>query len=170
MYYILIINPNIALIKLSDYLSIMNTHLKIFYCLVTFILFLSIESCKKKPQYHRLRYEVTFLQTPTAGASNFIDVYCTPSYDDTKPFINRLNLPYIWRYDYTALEEGQKIYFLIRAQLSYYYEMRIYIDDVEVSYRRVKVSDTSYYADHVEESSGRNDKVNEDTGIIEFTY
>ena len=27
MYYILIINPNIALIKLSDYLSIKNTHL-----------------------------------------------------------------------------------------------------------------------------------------------
>jgi hypothetical protein len=48
--------------------------------------------------------------------------------------------------------------------------MRVFIDGVQKSYRRVIVSDNSYYDDHVEESYGLNDKESHDTGIIEFIY
>jgi len=48
--------------------------------------------------------------------------------------------------------------------------MRVFIDGTEKSYRKVKVSDNTYYDDHVEESRGLNDKEYEDTGLIEFKY
>jgi hypothetical protein len=48
--------------------------------------------------------------------------------------------------------------------------MRVFIDGVEKSYRKVRVSDTNYYDDHVEESYGLNDKSNEDMGVIQFVY
>ena len=117
-----------------------------------------------------MTFEVTFLNTPGTGSSSFIDVYALPSYSDKKPFIDRFNIPQVWRYEYLGLEKGQKVHFLVRGQLSYYFEMRVFIDGVEKSYRKVRVSDNSYYDDHVEESYGLNDKSTHDTGIIEFIY
>ena len=99
-----------------------------------------------------------------------IDVQLLPKYSDNPPFINRFNVPQVWRYEYVGLEKKQFVEFIVRAQLSYHFEMRVFIDDVQVSYRKVKVSDTNYYDDHVDESNGLNDKSNEDTGIIQFTY
>ena len=143
--------------------------MKKFICiLLIFILGFSFTSCKKK-DYHKVMFEITFLQIPATGNSNSIEVYVTPSYADNKPYINRLNVPKVWRYEYIGLEKGQKVLFGVRGQLSYYYEMRVYIDDREVSYLKVKVSDYNYYDAHIEESSGLNTS-NYDTGLIEFVY
>ena len=139
------------------------------YSVLIVIFGLSFGSCKKK-DYHKVTFEVTFLGSPSTGASNMIDVQLLPKYSNNPPFIDRFNVPQVWRYDYIGLEKGQFVEFIVRAQLSYYFEMRVFIDGVEVSYRKVKVSDTNYYDDHVEDSSGLNDKSNEDTGIIQFTY
>lgn len=139
------------------------------YILLIFVFGFSFTSCKKK-EYHKVVFEITFLQTPSTGSSNMIEVYTTPSYADSKPYINRLNVPKIWRYEYLGLEKGSRVHFLVSGQLSYYFEMRVYIDGTEVSYRRVKVSDNTYYDDHVEESYGLNDKAYEDTGLIDFIY
>ena len=141
----------------------------IIYSILIVIFSFSFTSCKKN-DYHKVTFEVIFLQTPASGSSNMIDVYATPSYEDSKPYINRLNLPQVWTYDCLSLQKGDKVHFLIKGQLSYYFEMRVKIDGNEVSYRKVKVSDTNYYEDHVEASSGLNDKEYEDTGLIEFTY
>lgn len=145
---------------------------KFIYILLITILGFSFTSCKKT-EYHKIVFEITFLNSPGTGSSSFIDVYVIPAYVEREkaPRIpDRFNIPQVWRYEYLGLEKGQKVHFLVSGQLSYYFEMRIYIDDVEVSYRRVRVSDTSYYSDHVEESYGLNDKSTHDTGIIEFVY
>ena len=59
---------------------------------------------------------------------------------------------------------------ILDAQQSYRFEMKIYIDDVEVSYLKVKTSDNSYYLYFVEERNGINDWKNSDLGFIEFVY
>lgn len=141
----------------------------VYILLFSVVVSFSFTSCKKT-EYHKVSFEVTFLGGPSNGASNFIDVYVSPYYEDKKPFIDRFKLPTIWRYDYLALEKKQKVCFSVRGQLSYHFEMRVYIDDTEVSYRRVIVSNNSYYSDHVEESYGLNDKADEDTGVIQFIY
>lgn len=141
----------------------------LIYILLITVFSFSFTSCKKN-DYHKVTFEITFLGTPGTGASNFIEVYATPSYSDKKPFVDRFNIPKVWSYEYIGLEKGQKVHFLVRGQLSYYFEMRVFIDGVEKSYRKVRVSDNSYYDDHVEESYGLNDKSTHDTGIIEFIY
>ena len=139
------------------------------YSVLIVIFSLSFGSCKKN-DYHKVTFEVTFLGSPSTGVSNMIDVQLLPKYSDNPPSIDRFNVPQVWRYDYIGLEKGQFVEFVVRAQLSYHFEMRVFIDGVQVSYRKVKVSDTSYYDDHVEDSNGLNDKSNEDTGEIQFTY
>lgn len=142
---------------------------KFIYIFLITILGFSFTSCKKT-EYHKVTFEITFLGSPGTGASNFIDISAMPNYSDKKPFVDRFNIPQVWRYEYIGLEKGQKVYFLVSGQLSYYFEMRVFIDGVEKSYRKVRVSDTNYYDDHVEESYGLNDKSNEDMGVIQFVY
>ena len=143
---------------------------KFIYILLITILGFSFTSCKKT-EYHKVMFEITFLQSPNMGNSNFIEVNCNPSYASSGkgPTIDRFNIPQVWRYEYLGLEKGQKVSFSVRGQLSYYYEMRVYIDGTEVSYLRVKVSDSNYYDDHIEESHGLNTS-SYDTGLIEFIY
>jgi len=141
---------------------------KFIYILLVSIL--GFTSCKKT-EYHKVMFEITFLQTPSNGSSNFIEVNCNPSYASSGkgPTIDRFNIPQVWRYEYLGLERGQKVLFGVRGQLSYHYEMKVYIDGTQVSYLKVKVSDSNYYDDHVEASSGLNTS-QYDTGLIEFVY
>lgn len=141
---------------------------KFIYILLISILGFSFTSCKKT-DYHKVMFEITFLQSPSTGNSNFIEVNCNPSYSGNGPTIDRFNIPQVWRYEYLGLEKGQKVSFGVRGQLSYYYEMRVYIDGNEVSYLKVKVSDSNCYDDHIEASSGLNTSTY-DTGLIEFVY
>ena len=142
---------------------------KLIYILFVIIFSFSFSSCKKT-EYHKVMFEITFLGSPNTGSSNFIDIGVVPNYPNTKPFVDRFNVPQVWRYEYLGLEKGQKVYFSVYAQLSYYFEMRVYIDGVEKSYRRVKVSDNTYYACQIEESYGLNDKSTSNRAVIEFTY
>lgn len=147
------------------------------YLLIFFVV--TFSSCKKEDQtiYHQLVYEITFLDAPQTGSSNFIDATIKPvHYKDIKftngagsPPINRFNLPKIWRYEFDSLKAGQQIMFAVNAQLSYHFQMKVYIDGVEKSYREVIVSDYNYYDDHVLETRGLND-VTDDVAVIKFTY
>lgn len=141
----------------------------ILYSLLILIVGFSFTSCKKKDM-HKVTFEIVFLQSPSTGSSNLIEITAKPSYSDVKPAVDRLNIPQKWTYDYIGLEKGDKVTFGVRAQLSYYYEMRVYIDGNQVSYMKVKVSDYNYYEDHVEDHSGLNDNTQYDTGLITFTY
>jgi hypothetical protein len=59
-----------------------------------------------------------------------------------------------WDYEYWDLQDGDEIMFYMWAQLGYLYEMRLYIDDVEVSYKKIKISDSDYFAYTVLDESG----------------
>ena len=48
--------------------------------------------------------------------------------------------------------------------------MRVYIDDVEVSYVRAVVDDYTYYATYIEERRGINDVTSNSSPSITFTY
>lgn len=138
------------------------------FIILTLVVLVTFTSCKKV-EYHKVMFEVTFLNTPGMGSSNIIDIYALPNYSDKKPSIDKAKIPQIWRYEYLNLKRGDKIFFSVRAQLSYHFEMRVFIDGVQKSYSRVIVSPYTYYDDHVEESYGLNEST-DDMGLIEFTY
>ena len=137
--------------------------------ILIFILF-GFLSCKKFEKPHKITYEIKMLQIPITGSSNFIEVMAEPCDEGGVPGIDRFNVPKIWKYDYFGLKSGDKVMFSVDAQLSYRFEMRIYIDDIEVSYLKVKTSDNSYYTYFVEERNGLNDWKNSNLGFIEFVY
>jgi hypothetical protein len=153
-----------------------NYILYIFISLIT----LSLFSCKKKDDFHKVTYEVTFLDQPSKGHSDFLQLNCYPTYSGSKaPVLSQQLVPKVWKYDYYGLKVGDVVHIDLRAQLSYEYEMKIYIDDTEVSYLHVIVSDYNYFDDHVLERSGLNiysiastspSGMVEDWGGIEFTY
>jgi len=135
----------------------------------TIILILFLIGCKKEPQLqkHKVTFQLNFITGPGAGSSNFIDIWMNPNNGD-QPIVDRFNIPRMIKYNYYPVKTGDKINFQVQGQLSYYYEMFVYIDDVEVSYIRARVSDYNYYADHVEERRGLNDYANVDHSIIQF--
>jgi|LakMenEpi03Aug12_release.lakeMendotaPanAssembly.Ray.scaffolds.fasta_scaffold738422_2 hypothetical protein len=137
--------------------------------ILIFILF-GFLSCKKLEKTHKITYEIKMLQIPSTGSSNFIEVMAEPCGENGVPGINRFKVPKIWKYDYFGLRNGDKVMFSVDAQQSYRFEMKIYIDDIEVSYLKVKTSDNSYYLYFVEERNGINDWKNSDLGFIEFVY
>lgn len=141
---------------------------KLFYL---FIIFLSIIffSCKKEPKKHKITYEVNFFQTPSTGSSNFIGISTMPL-DGNRPGIDRFNIPKTWRYECYNLIKGDEIVFAVNGQLSYFFEMRLYIDDKQVSYLKAKVSDNSYYAVKVLEVDGLNDYADKNVAMISFVY
>jgi hypothetical protein len=133
------------------------------------ILIALLFSCKKEPEYHKLSFELT-IDVTTANYS-FFDVSISPyDYNSRSEPVDRFNLPSKWRYDYFALKTGDKVIFTVLGQLYYKYEMRVYIDNVEVSYRKVITSPYNYYSVSILEQSGRNDYANDQAAIIQFTY
>lgn len=132
-------------------------------------------SCKKQPKNHKVRYVIDFIEVPHWASSNFIEVGALPSYQNEYNYDTIA--PYItyddtktghWEYEYWELKDGDEIYFNVWGQLDYYYEMRVFIDDVEVGYKKIKVSETDYFAYTVIEESGFDDDLG-DTDIT-FTY
>ena len=66
-----------------------------------------------------------------------------------------------WDYEYLELKEDDKVSFSLWTADGYYFEMRVFIDDTQVSYKKM-------YGTQVIEQSGWNDGTT-DT-YIEFTY
>jgi hypothetical protein len=76
-----------------------------------------------------------------------------PRYENDPPKLNS-RLPETWEYEYLGLKDGDKINFSVDIPLSTYYEKWVYIDDQEVAYKKIKVSDSNYYQNTVIESRG----------------
>lgn len=137
--------------------------------LLTYILILTLFACEKETKLpeHKVTFLLKFISGPGTGSSNFIQVWMKPNNGDM-PNIDRFNIPRSVKYEYSPVLQGDVVTFQVQGQLSYWYEMFVYIDDVEVSYMRARVSDYNYYSDHVEERRGLNDYANVDHSIIEF--
>jgi len=140
----------------------MTNFIKILLISLTVLIY---TSCSKEPKNHKIRYDITFTQTPSFGSTNFIELGATPSYSEnhtTKPAISyEIAKTGHWTYEYLELKEDDKVSFSLWTADGYYFEMRIYIDDTQVSYKKM-------YGTQVIEQSGWNDSTT-DT-YIEFTY
>jgi hypothetical protein len=136
--------------------------------LLIFLLSLFLFSCKKT-EYHYLTFEITFLDKPAKGSSNFITIGVTPNNRD-QPNLDRFNLPEKWTYNYASLVKGDEVKFHVYGQLSYYYEMRVFIDNKEVSYLKVRTSDHAYYSYIVEDRYGLNMNQTSNSPYIQFVF
>ena len=137
--------------------------------LILLLIIIGFTSCKKKETFHKIGYEITFLDKPSYGSSNFFDVSAKPFDANNPPSIDRTTTK-VWKYEYYQLKDGDKVQFGAFGQLDYYYEMRVYIDDKEVSYLRAVVGHYNYYATSIEEKHGLNDETSDTSPYIEFVY
>ena len=112
-------------------------------------------ACKKKT-YHKIRFEFKILQQSKYGSATPIYLSILPKYESELPTLNA-TLPETWFYEYLGLKDGDKIYFSVDIPLSTYYEKWVYIDDKEVAYKKIKVSDSNYYSNKIIESRGLGD-------------
>lgn len=145
------------------------------------ILIIGLTSCKKEPKFHKIKYQIKFLEIPTWYTSNNLEVTATPCYygkyhNDVDENGNIIE-PYIdysqttdglWEYEYWQLKSGDKVRFNLMAQLDYHFELRVFIDGVEVSYKKVKISEDTYYKVIDLEETGWDDSPGDSD--IEFTY
>jgi hypothetical protein len=139
----------------------------LYYILITLISFPTI-SCKKQPNLHKIKYELDFHQVPNYGYTNFLELGATPCYQGEYNYSQEW--PAIdydiaksghWDYEYWELKDGDLVTFSLWAANDYYYDMRIYIDGEEVSYKKM-------YGTQVIEQSGIDDATSDIQ--ITFTY
>ena len=148
--------------------------------LLSLITFMFI-SCKKEPKMHKIKYQITFLEIPHWASSNSLEVGAVPCYSgEYNNSVGENGVPIapvitynmtkdgLWEYEYWKLQEGDEIYFHLFAQLDYHFELRIFIDGIEVSYKKIKISDSNYFEIIDLDESGLDDTKGD--GDIKFTY
>lgn len=139
-----------------------------------------ISSCKKE-EYHKLKFQIKFLEIPSWYQSNYIDVKAIPcyygEYNNSVDEYGNLIMPNIsynqtldslWEYEYWELKKGDNVIFSLNAQLKYYYELRVFIDEKEMSYLKVKISNSGYFVPEYIEGYGLDDTPGDTS--IDFIY
>jgi len=137
----------------------------VYFILIFFSLFLS--SCKKD-NYHKIKFEVVFIQDCDNCYADYFAVNCTPHYSDEEPGItaSQVTTGYVWTYEYWKLKNNDKVVFSVSPTgEGYHYRMNVYVDDVLVSYRECY----GPYGTVVIDQGGINNSQQE-MGVIEFTY
>lgn len=137
----------------------------VYFVLVFLSLFLS--SCKKN-NYHKIKFEVVFIQDCDNCYADYFAVNCTPHYSDEVPAIKAADVTtgYVWTYEYWKLENNNKVVFSVSPTgEGYHYRMNVYVDDALVSYRECY----GPYGTVVIDQGGINNSQQE-MGVIEFTY
>lgn len=119
------------------------------------ILICLLGACKKQA-LHKIRFEFKVLEQSKYGSTTPIYLSILPKQENEQAKIGAM-LPETWFYEYAGLKDGDKVYFAIDIPLSVYYEKWVYIDGVEVAYKRIKVSDSHYYENKIIESRGYED-------------
>ena len=136
--------------------------------LIVLSIVFTLSSCKKNQiGYHKITYELEFLDNGKAGFSNFIDASTMPS--DEHIILDRFNIPKKVINEYYGLKRGDKVYFSVDAQTGYWFIMRILIDDKFVSEREVKIGYGSYYVPEYYKQTGLNEFTG-DYALIQFIY
>ena len=117
------------------------------------IVLVHLSGCKKAPKLHKITYNFQLLQQSKYGSVTPIYLGVAPSYKDQPPKMEG-NLIDSWNYTYLGLKDGDRVSFSVQIPLSIYYEMKIYVDDKELLYKRIKTSDSNYYSSYILESRG----------------
>ena len=105
-----------------------------------FIFFLLINiSCKKNTTYHKLKFEIIFNEVPDPGFSNWYTVTGEPHYPDEELGISTeiaVNNRY-WKYEYWELKDNDEVLFSASGAFGNLYEMRVFIEEEQVSYKKI---------------------------------
>lgn len=141
-----------------------------YFTRIVLIIALSLGSCKKDVVLHKITFEVNFLKKPFYVYSNGFEIRVNPSDEQVPPALDMSTNPRKWQYEFNGLREGDKVSFEAKGQLYYHYEMRVYIDEQEVSYLRALSSESNYYQGTVEERRGIQQQKSESEPVIEFIY
>lgn len=107
--------------------------LKLF--VVISILFLSF-SCKKE-EYHKLKFEIEFIEVNSELCVTYSPVTCKPNYVEDKVGITTSSIKtgYTWKYEYWKLVEGEEVLFYYTPNCpNYFFKMNVYVDDELVSW------------------------------------
>lgn len=110
---------------------------KLFHYMVIFITLFIITSCQKE-SFHKIKFEVEFIQDCQDCIADYFHINCTPKYADEDPklCVSQISDGYVWDYEYWALRDGDRVNFsVLPTAEGYQYRMNIYIDGVLVSYR-----------------------------------
>jgi len=140
---------------------------RFLYYTVLFLITFSLFSCKKE-NYHKVRFEVVFIQDCDNCYADYFAVNCTPHYTDEEPGISASQVitGYTWDYEYWKLEDGDKVIFTVSPTGDeYQFRLNVYIDDQLVSYRECY----GPYGTVVLDEWGLNN-TEADIAQIEFTY
>jgi hypothetical protein len=135
----------------------------IYFIIITF----SLLSCKKE-NYHKIKYEVVFIQDCDNCYADFITVTCKPQDPEKKLGItaSKVTTGYVWSYEYGGLKDGDKVVFSVGPTgLEYRFKISVYIDDKLISYRECYGPNGVLVLD---EWGLNNSKA--DMAVIEFIY
>ena len=124
---------------------------------IRLMLLLTFVSCRKV-EYHKIKYQIKFFELPYWYQSNPLEISALPfyqgNYNNSKdefgapiaPSIDYdMSLDSLWEYEYWELKKGDRVYFELQAQLVYYYELNLFIDNHLVSSKKVKISNDNYF-------------------------
>ncbi len=112
------------------------------------------------------------MEVPPVGSSDFIEVSCSPNYDNDPPRIYKdyITPGYEWDYEFWQLKNGDEVKFIVNPQLYYWFVMEVYVDDVLVSTREVVTSSQTYYATETLTQTGLNNDEETNFPVISFYY
>lgn len=129
---------------------VLKKHIKKYYKnfqFLTLLILFSFFSCKKIPIYHKIKFEVIFIEVPDPGFTNWYEVGAEPNYINENTYNYSVDVPVIhtslavqnryWKYEYWELVDQDVIDFHCSAAQNNLYEMRVYIDDIEVAYKKI---------------------------------
>jgi hypothetical protein len=141
--------------------------IKRFIYTLLVLLTVTFSSCKKET-YHRIKFEVEFIEDCDNCVADYFAINCTPHYSDEEPGISASDVTtgYVWDYEYWALKDGDKVVFNVSPTgEEYHFKINVYIDGLLVSYREC----FGPYGTVLIDQWGINNTQSENA-TIEFTY
>lgn len=121
------------------------------------LLLATFVSCRKV-EYHKIKYQIKFFELPYWYQSNALEISVLPYYQGKynyskdefgapiAPTIDyNMTQDSLWEYEYWELKKGDRVYFELQAQLVYYYELNLFIDNHIVASKRIKISNQNYF-------------------------
>ena len=140
---------------------------KFLYLVLILFTFFGLSSCQKET-YHRIKFEVVFIQDCSNCFADYFAITVEPHYPDDTPSFSASDVTtgYVWNYEYWALKDGDKVTFGVSPTgEEYHFRLNVYIDGILVSYRECY----GPYGTVIIDEGGINNTQSE-TATIEFTY
>ena len=131
------------------------------------LLTVTFSSCKKET-YHRIKFEIEFIEDCDNCVADYFAINCTPHYSDEEPVLPASEVVdgWVWTYEYWTLKDGDDVVFSVSPTGSEYrFKMKVYIDGMLVSYRECY----GPYGTVIIDEWGINN-TQQELGLIEFTY